>query len=144
VKVLVKRLCPQAIIPRYMTSGAAGMDLFACIKEPVSIPPRAWRAIPTGLALALPEGWEIQIRPRSGLALRHGVALLNSPGTVDPDYRGEIKVLLINLGGETFVVHPFMRVAQAVLAPVVQAELEEVDDLPATMRGSGGFGHTGD
>ncbi len=143
VKVLVKRVRPGARLPRYMSDLAAGMDLFACLPSPLTLVPGERKAVPTGIAVALPPGWELQIRPRSGLALKHGITLLNSPGTIDADYRGEIKVILVNLGQEPFTVEPDMRIAQAVLAPVARALLEEVEDLPPSRRGEGGFGHTG-
>ena len=143
MKILVKRVRPQALLPQYMSPQAAGMDLYACLEESLTLKPGQWEAVPTGIAVALPQGWELQIRPRSGLALKHGVTLLNAPGTIDADYRGEIKVILINLGREPFTVKPGMRIAQAVLAPVAQGELEETQELPSTQRGEGGFGHTG-
>ena len=119
------------------------MDLFACLEAPLILEPGQREAVPTGIALALPPGWELQIRPRSGLALHHGLTLLNSPGTIDADYRGEIRVILANLGQRSFKVEPGMRIAQAILAPVARAEIEETQDLPPTQRGEGGFGHTG-
>jgi len=143
MKILVKRVRPKAQIPQYMSPHAAGMDLFACLESPLHLEPGQWEAIPTGIAVALPEGWELQIRPRSGLALKEGLTLLNSPGTIDADYRGEIKVILINLGPKTFVLEPGMRIAQAILAPVARAELQETRELPPSQRGRGGFGHTG-
>ena len=132
-------------LPAYETPGAAGMDLRAAVDEdqPVVLRPGARVAVPTGLAIALPPGHEAQVRPRSGLALRNGVAPLNSPGTVDADYRGEIKVILINLGEEDFVIRRGDRIAQLVIAPVVQATWREVDSLDETERGGGGFGSTG-
>jgi dUTP pyrophosphatase len=129
-------------LPRYMTAGAAGMDLMADVVEPVELRPGARALVPTGIAVEIPPGFEAQIRPRSGLALRHGVTLLNSPGTIDSDYRGEIKVVLINLGDRPYTVRPAERVAQMVFAPVVRAELHETDSLGASDRGPGGFGHT--
>jgi dUTP pyrophosphatase len=126
-----------------MTAKAAGMDLCAAIDGPVVIEPGARAAISTGLAIALPEGFEGQVRPRSGLAREHGITVVNAPGTIDADYTGVIQVLLINLGGAPFTVEPKQRIAQLVIAPVVQAELVEVDELPATDRGAGGFGSTG-
>ncbi len=143
MRVLIKKVRPSALLPRYMSPEAAGMDLFACLDGPVILEPGEWKAIPTGIALALPPGWELQVRPRSGLALKHGVTLLNSPGTIDADYRGEIQVVLINQGRAPFTVEPAMRIAQAILAPVAQASLEEVESLPPSRRGEGGFGHTG-
>jgi len=126
-----------------MTEAAAGLDLMADIVEPVDLAPGARALIPTGLAIELPAGFEAQIRPRSGLALRHGITLLNSPGTIDADYRGEIMVLLVNLGNGHYLVRRGERIAQMVVAPVVQATLREVDDLNDSHRGPGGFGHTG-
>jgi len=143
VRIEVKKVRTSAQLPRYMSPEAAGMDFFACLDTPTTLEPGEWKAIPTGVALALPPGWEIQIRPRSGLALKHGVTLLNSPGTIDSDYRGEIKIILINLGKEPFTIQPHMRIAQGILAPVARGELEEVKDLPPSSRGEGGFGHTG-
>ncbi len=130
-------------LPRYMTPGAAGLDLCADIAEPVTLAPGARALLPTGLRIAVPEGFEAQIRPRSGLALKHGLSIPNAPGTIDSDYRGEVQVLLINLGQEPFVVRRGERIAQLVVAPVVRAELVEVDDLDDTSRGTGGFGSTG-
>lgn len=130
-------------LPSYATDGAAGMDLLAAVAEPVVIAPGARALIPTGLSMALPPDHELQIRPRSGLALRHGVMLPNTPGTIDEDYRGELQVILINLGQESFTVTRGMRIAQAVLAPVVRARWSEVAVLPDTVRSTGGFGSTG-
>ena len=143
LKILVKKVRSGARLPQYMTPQAAGMDLFACPEHPLTLNPGEWKAIPTGIAVVIPEGWELQIRPRSGLALKYGITLLNSPGTVDADYRGEIHVILINLGKAPFTVRPHMRIAQAILAPAVQGNLEEAQDLPPSSRGKGGFGHTG-
>lgn len=145
VPVRVQRVRPScsAPLPRYMTAGAAGMDLAADLDAPVTLAPGERRAIPTGYAFEIPHGYELQVRPRSGLALKHGITLPNSPGTIDSDYRGEVQVILLNAGNEPFDVTPAMRIAQAVLAPVVRAEVVEVDDLSATERGAGGFGHTG-
>ncbi|MGX6646419.1 dUTP diphosphatase [Maricaulaceae bacterium MS644] len=132
-------------LPRYETAGAAGMDLRAALPdaEPVVLAPGQWRLIPTGLSIALPEGFEAQIRPRSGLAARHGISCVNTPGTVDSDYRGEIKVNLINHGPEPFTVTRGERIAQMVVAPVTQVQWLEVDDLGDTARGAAGFGSTG-
>ncbi|HPU00693.1 MAG: dUTP diphosphatase [Firmicutes bacterium] len=130
-------------LPAYMTAGAAGMDLHAAVAEEVVLEPGSVRLIPTGLKVAVPEGYELQIRPRSGLAARHGIGLLNSPGTVDSDYRGEIKVILINLGAAPFTVRRGDRIAQMVLCPIPRIELVPVPSLPETERGEGGFGHTG-
>ncbi len=126
-----------------MTQHAAGMDLCAALDEEATLLPGERQLIPTGIAIALPDGFEAQIRPRSGLALRHGIALVNSPGTIDPDYRGEIGVIVINHGTEPFVVRPGERIAQMVFAPFVRVELSEVAELDETGRGAGGFGHTG-
>ena len=132
-------------LPKYETKASAGMDLRAAVpqNDPVEIPPLGRVAVPTGLTMAIPQGFEVQIRPRSGLAFKHGLSIPNSPGTIDSDYRGEIKVLLINLGSEVFRVERGMRIAQMIVAPVVQARLECVEHLSETERGSGGFGSTG-
>jgi dUTP pyrophosphatase len=145
MKIRVRRL-PHGEglpLPAYATAGAAGMDLLAAVTEPTTIPPGGRALIPTGLALALPRRHELQIRPRSGLALRHGIVLPNSPGTIDEDYRGELQVIVLNAGDAPFTVERGMRIAQAVLAPVLRAEWEEVSDLDETGRSSGGFGSTG-
>jgi len=141
IKVLVKRL--RGTLPRYMTAHSAGMDLFASLEKEVTLPPGERCLIPTGIAIALPEGYEAQVRPRSGLALKHGVTLLNTPGTVDADYRGEIGCIMINLGNEPFVVRDGDRIAQLIINQVDRAELQEVEELPESTRGEGGFGHTG-
>lgn len=130
-------------LPAYATADAAGMDLLAAVGEPVTLAPGARALIPTGLAIALPAGHELQIRPRSGLALRHGIVLPNSPGTIDADYRGELQIIVLNAGSEPFVITRGMRIAQAVLAPVLRASLVEAETLDATARGAGGFGSTG-
>jgi len=130
-------------LPAYATPGAAGMDLLAAVAEPVTLAPGERALIPTGIAIALPPGYELQIRPRSGLALRHGILLPNSPGTIDEDYRGELQVILLNTGTALFTVERGMRIAQAVLAPVVRARWHQVAKLDDTTRGSGGFGSTG-
>lgn len=130
-------------LPAYETFLSAGMDLRADINEPISIAPGERVLVPTGLYIALPEGYEAQIRPRSGLAFKHGITVLNSPGTIDADYRGEIKVLLINLSNETFEIHDSERIAQMVVAPFAKVEWEQTDTLDTTQRGEGGFGHTG-
>jgi dUTP diphosphatase len=130
-------------LPAYATAGAAGMDLLAAVAAPVAIEPGKRALIPTGLAVALPPGYELQIRPRSGLALRHGIVLPNSPGTIDEDYRGEIQVIVLNAGDAPFVVERGIRIAQAVLAPVVRGRWHEVESLDATSRNQGGFGSTG-
>jgi len=142
--VRVRRVRPgMTLLPRYMTSHAAGMDLLADLEEPVTLLPGERALIPTGIALALPDGCEAQIRPRSGLALKHGVTLVNTPGTIDPDYRGEIGVILINHGADPFTVHPGDRIAQMIFARFERADLVEVEELEETARGEGGFGHTG-
>ena len=130
-------------LPAYATAASAGMDLLAAITEDAVLKPMARALIPTGIALAIPDGYEVQVRPRSGLAAKHGITLLNSPGTIDADYRGEIKAILINLGQEDFVVQRGMRIAQMVLAPICQMALQPVETLPESIRGAGGFGHTG-
>ncbi len=132
-----------AILPSYQTAGAAGADLCACLTEPLVLAPGQRAIVPTGLSFAIPSGYEIQLRPRSGLAAKHGVTVLNSPGTIDSDYRGEVKVILINLGTEDFTIFPGDRIAQMVVAPVEQAQFQVVDALSATERGQGGFGSTG-
>jgi dUTP pyrophosphatase len=142
-RVLIKKLRPDAIVPRYMTAHAAGLDLSAALDAPVEVAPGKRAAIPTGLAIKLPEGYEAQVRPRSGLAREHGITLVNSPGTIDADYVGPLVVLLINHGERAVRIEPGQRIAQLVVAPVVQVELREVEDLPATERGAGGFGSTG-
>lgn len=145
VRIAVVRL-PHGLdmpLPEYRTALAAGMDLSAAVEEPVTLSPGECAVLPTGLAFALPDGYEAQVRPRSGLAARHGVTVLNAPGTVDADYRGEVKVPLINLGKAAFEVERGMRIAQMVIAPVARATLAEVDELPETARGAGGFGSTG-
>jgi dUTP pyrophosphatase len=142
-RVSIRRLRPEAVVPRYTTEHAAGMDLHAAIPAPIAIAPRARVAIGTGLALAIEPGFEGQVRPRSGLAREHGVTLVNAPGTIDSDYRGEVVVMLINLGDAAVTIEPGHRIAQLVIAPVIHAELVEVDELPPTARGAGGFGSTG-
>ena len=145
ITINVKRL-PHAegsALPAYQSAGAAGMDIMAALAEPVYLAPGVRTAIPTGLSMSVPAGYEAQIRPRSGLAFRHGLTVVNAPGTIDSDYRGEIKILLINLGAETIEISHGMRIAQMVIAPVVQASLQEVDSLSDTDRGAGGFGSTG-
>ena len=130
-------------LPSYATEGAAGMDLLAAVFEPVVVAPGARALVPTGLRIALPPGHELQVRPRSGLALKHGIVLPNSPGTIDEDFRGELQVIVLNAGSEPFTVERGMRIAQAVLAPVTRAAWREVDALPDSTRGTGGFGSTG-
>ena len=139
----VKRLSPLANLPRYATAAAAGLDLTAAIPGPLTIDPGQRAMIETGLAIELPPEHEGQVRPRSGLAARHGVTVINAPGTIDEDYRGEVRVLLVNLGAEPFVVQPGTRIAQLIVAPVTRVDVREEDTLSATERGAGGFGHTG-
>ena len=143
VKVLVKKLDSSVKLPEYKTSGSSGMDLMAFIKNPIKIAPGTVELIPTGLSIAIPEDLEIQIRPRSGLAAKSSISVLNTPGTIDSDYRGELKIILFNHGNKDFIVNNNDRIAQMVLTPVIKMELEEVDQLPETIRGSGGFGSTG-
>lgn len=138
-----KRLRPGALTPRYMSEGAAGLDLASAADGPMTVPAGGRVAVPTGLALAIPDGHEGQVRPRSGLARKVGLTVLNAPGTIDSDYRGEVVVLLVNLGQEAHIIQPGDRIAQLVIAPVTRAELEEAAELDQTERGAGGFGHTG-
>jgi dUTP pyrophosphatase len=141
--VQVLKLRPDAVIPRYMTAGAAGLDLCAALDAPITLRPGDRAAVDTGLALAIPTGFEGQLRPRSGLARQHGVTLANSPATIDADYRGPLAVVLVNLGAAPVTIDPGQRIAQLVIAPVAQADLAEVAELAPTARGSGGFGSTG-
>jgi len=143
VKILVKKFDKNIKLPTYETSGSSGMDLVAYIKNKITIKPGKTAMISTGIAIAIPKNYEIQIRPRSGLAAKKGISVLNTPGTVDSDYRGEIKIILINLSEESFVVKSGDRVAQMVLCPVVKAKLKEVKNLPKTIRNRDGFGSTG-
>lgn len=144
MRVPIRRVGPVAVpVPAYQTAGATAFDLCAALSEPIAIEPSARQLIPTGLALAIPAGFEGQVRPRSGLAQRHGLGIVNSPGTIDQDFRGEIRVLIINLGHEPYVVEPLARIAQLAITPVVRVELELVDELDATERGAGGYGSTG-
>jgi len=143
VKVLVKKLNPKVELPKYKTEGASGMDLMAFINEPITVKSQSSCLIPTGISVAFSEDYEIQIRPRSGLAAKNNVSVLNTPGTIDSDYRGEIKVILFNHGDKDFIINHQDRIAQMVLTPILKMELEEVDQLPDSMRGSGGFGSTG-
>lgn len=143
VKIKQLRESCDIDLPRYMTEHSAGMDLYADIDEEIHVPPMKRVMVPTGIAIALPDGFEAQIRPRSGLAVKHGIALVNSPGTIDADYRGEIKVVLINLGDGSFVVKRGERIAQMVVHEVSRVEWNKVDELNETSRGEGGFGHTG-
>ena len=143
VKVLIKKLNPSVQLPSYKTIGASGMDLMAFIKEPIDLEPGKSCLIPTGLSVEFPKDYEIQIRPRSGLAAKNNISVLNTPGTIDSDYRGELKVILFNHGSEKFMINNNDRIAQMVLAPVIKMELEETNELPKSKRGEGGFGSTG-
>ena len=143
IKVLLKKLDSKVQIPSFKTEGSSGMDLMAFIKDPIIIEPNSSALIPTGLSVAIPNDVEIQIRPRSGLAAKSNIGVLNSPGTIDSDYRGEIKIILFNHGDKKFTVNNKDRVAQMVIAPILKANFEEVDKLPDTIRGIGGFGSTG-
>ncbi len=143
VSVKIMRESTDVQVPSYQTEFSSGLDLHAYIPQPELIAPGTIVLIPTGLRIAVPPGYEAQVRPRSGLALKHGLTVINTPGTIDADYRGEIKIILGNLGREPFELEPHMRIAQLVIAPVVQAQLELVEELPATGRGEGGFGHSG-
>ena len=143
VKVLIKKLDPLVEIPTYKTTGSSGMDLMAFIKEPIKLPPRNSCMVPTGLSVAFSDKYEIQIRPRSGLAAKNNISVLNTPGTIDSDYRGEIKIILFNHGASEFVINNKDRIAQMILMPVNKMDLEEVKNLPNTLRGKGGFGSTG-
>jgi len=143
VKILVKKFDKNIKLPTYKTSGSSGMDLEAYIKNKITIDPGKTAMIPTGIAVAIPKNYEIQIRPRSGLAAKKGISVLNTPGTVDSDYRGEIIIILINLSKKSFVVKSGDRVAQMILCPVAKGKLQEVKNLPKTVRGKGGFGSTG-
>lgn len=143
IDIAVQRIRPEAVMPRYLSDLAAGMDLHAALKWPLTLRPGERALVPTGLAMAIPSGYEGQVRPRSGLALNHGVTLVNAPGTIDADYRGEIGIILINHGQEDFTIKPGDRIAQLVIGRVLQARFSEVSSLDETRRGSGGFGHTG-
>ena len=143
VKVLIKKLNPSVQLPSYKTMGASGMDLMAFIEKPITLEPGKSCLVPTGLSVAFPTKYEIQIRPRSGLAAKNNISILNTPGTVDSDYRGELKIILFNHGGENFIINNKDRVAQMVLTPIIKMELEEIDELPGSVRGKGGFGSTG-
>ena len=143
VKVLLKKLDSSVELPSYKTDGASGMDLMAFINEPINLKPYTSCLVPTGISVAFSDEFEIQIRPRSGLAARSSISVLNTPGTIDSDYRGEIKVILFNHGSNDFLINNKDRIAQMVLTPVVKMDLEETDDLPNTVRGKGGFGSTG-
>ena len=142
-EILIKRLSKEILLPKYETVGSSGMDLSANINCSINILPGQTAIIPTGLSVSIPQGYEIQIRPRSGIAAKKSVTVLNTPGTIDSDYRGEIKVILINLGKLSFTVEKGDRIAQMILCPVIKAKLKEVEDLNTTSRGEGGFGSTG-
>jgi dUTP pyrophosphatase len=142
-KILIKKLSKEVSLPKYETEGSSGLDLAAFIDKNIEIKPGKSEIIPTGLAIAIPKNFEIQIRPRSGLAAKNQISVLNTPGTIDADYRGEIKVILINLSKKSFIVEKGLRIAQMVLCPVIKAKLKEVESLEDTQRGSGGFGSTG-
>ena len=143
VKILIKKLDQDVKLPEYKTDGASGMDLLAFIKEPINVRSKTSSLVPTGLSVAFSENYEIQIRPRSGLAAKNSISILNTPGTIDSDYRGEIKVIIYNHGNTDFIINNGDRIAQMVLSPVVKMDLEETNDLPETLRGEGGFGSTG-
>ncbi len=143
IKILIKKISDKVSTPKYETSGSSGMDISAYLDSPIPIESGEKALIPTGFSLSIPKGFEVQIRPRSGLASKKNITVLNSPGTIDADYRGEIKVILINLSKEKFIVENGIRIAQMVVCPVVQAKLQEVNELSETTRGIGGFGSTG-
>ena len=143
VKVLFKKLNPSVQLPSYKTNGASGMDLMANIEKPIHLNPGKSCLVPTGLSVAFPETYEIQIRPRSGLAAKNNISVLNTPGTIDSDYRGELKIILFNHGSKNFIINNNDRVAQMILTPVIKMKLEETDELPESVRGEGGFGSTG-
>ena len=143
VKVLIKKLDPSVKLPEYKTTGASGMDLIAFIRQPLELKPQMSCIVPTGLAVAFPENYEIQVRPRSGLAAKNNISILNTPGTIDSDYRGEIRVIIHNHGNRNFIINNGDRIAQMILCPVVKMKLEEAIDLPKTIRGQSGFGSTG-
>ena len=143
IKVLIKKLSPAVQLPAYKTNGASGMDLMAFIEKPINLEPGKSCLVPTGLSVAFPKEYEIQIRPRSGLAAKNNISVLNTPGTIDSDYRGEIKVILFNHGKSDFLINNKDRIAQMILTPVIKMDLRETDDLPETIRGEGGFGSTG-
>ena len=143
VKILVKKFDKNIKLPIYKTSGSSGMDLMAFVKNKITIKPSKTAVVPTGISVAIPKNYEIQIRPRSGLAAKKGISVLNTPGTIDADYRGEIKIILINLSKKLFVVKSGDRIAQMILCPIAKGKLKEVKKLPRTIRGKGGFGSTG-
>ena len=143
VKILIKKLNSKVKLPKYKTDGSSGMDLMAFLDKPISIMPQKSGLIPTGLSIAIPDNTEVQIRPRSGLAAKNHISVLNTPGTIDSDYRGELKVILYNHGSEEFIVNNDDRIAQMILVPIIKATFEEVENLPDSIRGEGGFGSTG-
>ena len=143
IKILIKKLNPAVKLPEYKTTGASGMDLTAFLEKPINVKSKTSSLIPTGLSLAFQEKYEVQIRPRSGLAAKNNITVLNTPGTIDSDYRGEIKVIVYNHGNDDFIINNGDRIAQMVLCPIIKMELEEVKDLPKTIRGEDGFGSTG-
>ena len=143
ITVLIKKLDPSVELPSYKTDGASGMDLKAFVKEPINLKTQTSCLVPTGISVAFPSEYEIQIRPRSGLAAKNNISVLNTPGTIDSDYRGEIKVILFNHGNEDFLINDKDRIAQMILTPVIKMNFEETDNLPETVRGEGGFGSTG-
>ena len=143
VKVLIKKLDSSVKLPSYKTSGASGMDLMAWLEKPINLEPGKSCLVPTGLSVAFPKEYEIQIRPRSGLAAKNNISVLNTPGTIDSDYRGELKIILFNHGNENFIINKNDRIAQMVLTPIIKMELEETSELPDSIRGEGGFGSTG-
>jgi len=143
VKVLIKKLDPSVQLPSYKTNGASGMDLMAFIEKPINLEPGKSCLVPTGLSVAFSQEYEIQIRPRSGLAAKNNISVLNTPGTIDSDYRGEIKIILFNHSNDNFIINKNDRVAQMVLTPIIKMELEETNELPESIRGEGGFGSTG-
>lgn len=145
ISMLIRRKtgCEDLPLPRYMSEAASGMDVCAAVDEPLVLAPGDIRLVPTGLYVAVPTGYEVQVRPRSGLALKHGLTIVNAPGTIDADYRGEVGIIVGNIGREPFTVTRGMRIAQLVVAAVVQAEIQQVEALPETVRGDGGFGHSG-
>ena len=143
VKILIKKIDPSVQLPSYKTKGASGMDLTAFIEKPINLEPGKSCLVPTGLSVAFPDEYEIQIRPRSGLAATKNISVLNTPGTIDSDYRGEIKIILFNHGSENFIINNNDRVAQMVITPIIKVELEETNDLPESIRGKRGFGSTG-
>lgn len=143
MKIKITKIHPKAVLPQYMSSGASGCDISACIETPISLEPLDRAAVPTGIQVEIPEGFEFQVRPRSGLAIKKGLTVINTPGTIDSDYRGEVKVLLVNLGDKPVIIEPMERIAQIVLARTERFQWEELDQLSSSQRGEGGFGSTG-